>query len=177
MATNTQVSGYSAISQYLFQVSTLKNNAFYGGSLDNVHAKALLMVRKAFDWAVINNTASALTLNPYLYSLCGAKLQESIAIYNGGGGSVVPSPIPGGGGIIPYTLIHTVTLAESGSHTIQNSDWVNLLYLSPTFVINDTVYTLLNQYTYTSDGTFNFSLSSYTFQTGDIIASGGYKQA
>ncbi len=95
MATNTQVSGYAAISQYLFQVDTLKKNAFFGGGLDNVHAKALFMIRKAFDWGIANNVSTVDQLNPYVYSLCGAQLQKSIAIYNGNGGSPIPSPVAG----------------------------------------------------------------------------------
>ena len=179
MATNTQVSGYASICQYLYQVDALKQAAFNGGGLNNVHAKALLMVRKAFDWGVLHNISTVSQLNPYLYSLCGAQLQKSIAIYNGGTGGVVPSP-SGSGTYVPYPLEILITGTDANKTYYQSNDLIGLRGLK-TLSIRNTTFDLDESFLFnTSTGYINFVVpftgNSYILQDGDVIlANGTYK--
>lgn len=179
MATNTQVGGYAAICQYLFQVDALKKSALNGGGLDNVHAHALRVVRRAFDHLVDNNISTASTLNPYLYSLCGSKLQKSIAIFNGGTGGVVPSP-SGSGTYVPYPLGILITGTDANKTYYQSNDLIGLRGLK-TLSIRNSTFDLDESFSFdTSIGYINFVVpftsNSYTLQDGDVIlANGTYK--
>jgi len=176
MATNTQVNGYAKICQYLYQVDTLKKNAFNGGGLDNVHAKALYLVRKAFDWGIDQNISTVSEINPSLYSLCGAKLQKSIAIYSGGSGGVVPSP-SGSGSYEPYTLYHVVTAGEAGQTSISNTDWEGIQGFVNLIINQNPPFELNTSFTFNSaQGLINLDLSPgniYTLQEGDKLTSQG----
>ncbi len=179
MATNAQVSGYASICQYLFQVDTLKKAAFNGGGLDNIHAHALRVVRRAFDWGLDNNISTVSQLNPYLYSLCGAKLQQGIAIYNGGTGGVVPSPT-GSGSYLPYPLEILITGSDANKTFYQSNDLIGLKGLKNLSIRNQT-FDLDESFLFnTSTGIINFVVpftsNSYTLQDGDVIlANGTYK--
>ena len=178
MATNTQVNGYAKICQYLYQVDTLKKSAFNGGGLDNVHAKALYLVRKAFDWGLDQSISTVSEINPSLYSLCGAKLQKAISIYSGGSGGVVPSP-SGTGAYQPAYIDYTVSGMASPNTTITSltySDWEGLQGLTE-LSVNQQVFQLNVGFTFNSaQGEIEFDLSPgnvYYPQNGDVITANG----
>ena len=181
MATDTQVGGYAAICQYLYQVDTIKKAAFNGGGLNNVHAKALYLLRYAFDHLVEQGSSNSALLNPYLYSLCGAKLQESIYIYNNGTGGTVPSP-SGSGSLIMYPLNIPITGSGFEGETYYQSLDLQWLKGLNNLTIRNQSFDLDESFTFnTSTGLINFDLTTttgnkYTLQDGDIIlANGTYK--
>lgn len=178
MATNTQVNGYAKICQYLYQVDTLKKSAFNGGGLDNVHAKALYLVRKAFDWGLDQSISTVSEINPSLYSLCGTKLQQGIAIYSGGSGGVVPSP-SGSGSYQPSYIDYTVSGLDNPNITVtslQNDDWKGLMGLT-TLAVDQQVFQLNVGFTFSPvNGTINFDLSPgniYYPQNNSVITANG----
>lgn len=113
--------------------------------------------------------------NDFLYALCGGYAFQAQNILNLGGGGVVPTQ-PSSGGLSPYPIGVTISVGQSGVSTLQDSNWVGLVDLTLTAVINNTVFTYGSDYTFsTLTGTFNFSLSGYVFQTGDKFTTLAFK--
>lgn len=110
------------ISQYLWNDSIPKQNAFFNGSIDPRKAQQLYMERIALQYGINQNLINGTGQNPvplegvanYVYALCGAKLQLAIEILGtgDGGGGV----IPGGGG--NFTVYEYTTNAVEGTFTV-----------------------------------------------------------
>lgn len=99
---NTQdVIGIAKVSQYLWNDSIPKENAFFGGTIDPRKAIQLYMERKALEYAFDQDLANQEGTSMYVYALCGAKLPAAMEIIaNGSTGSTVI--IGGGGGVRQY---------------------------------------------------------------------------
>lgn len=109
-----------------------------------------------------------------LYAMCGGYAFEAQRVLNLGGAGIVGTTTSNTG-LSPYPIGHTITVAESNSSTLQNSEWIGLTDLNTTATINNNQFTYGVNYTFsTITGTFDFSLSGYLFQTGDVFATGGF---
>jgi len=94
--TPQDVVSIAEISQYLWNDSIPKQNAFFNGSIDPRKAQQLYLERKALQYGIDQSLTGLPGTSNYVYALCGAKLQLAIEILgNGNGGGGV---IPGGGG-------------------------------------------------------------------------------
>jgi hypothetical protein len=123
-----------------------------------------------------NSSDSTLTAtNDFLFALCGGYAFQAQDILNLGGGGVVPTQ-PSSGGLSPYPIGVTVSVGQSGVSTLQSSDWVGLVDINLTAVINNGVFTYGSDYTFnTLTGTFSFALCGYVFQTGDKFSTYAFK--
>ena len=102
------------ISQYLWNDSIQKQNAFFNGSIDPRKAQQLYLERKALQYGIDQSLSGIPGTSNYVYALCGAKLQLAIEILgNGNGGGGV---IPGGGG--NFSVFEYSNNATLGSFTI-----------------------------------------------------------
>ena len=135
MANPSQVVSIAKISQYLWNDSIPKENAFFGGTIDPRKAIQLYMERKALEYGISQNLVDGIGTNPatidgvsnYVYALCGAKLAlaNEIFVTGSSGGSVVPGG--GGQGVREYSKF-----AVAGTTSISFPDAINgtLLYAS-----------------------------------------------
>jgi hypothetical protein len=112
--TPQEVVSIAEISQYLWNDSIPKQNAFFNGTIDPRKAQQLYMERKALQYGIDQQLSGIPGTSNYVYALCGAKLQVAIEILGtgGGGGSV----IPGGGG--NFSVYEYSSNATAGSFTI-----------------------------------------------------------
>jgi hypothetical protein len=102
------------ISQYLWNDSIPKQNAFFNGSIDPRKAQQLYLERKALQYGIDEALSGLPGTSNYVYALCGAKLQLAIEILgNGNGGGGV---IPGGGG--NFSVFEYSTNAVEGTFTV-----------------------------------------------------------
>lgn len=112
--TPAQVVSIAEISQYLWNDSIPKQNAFFNGSIDPRKAQQLYLERKALQYGINQQLSGLPGTSNYVYALCGAKLQLAIEILGTGtgGGGV----IPGGGG--NFSVYEYSGNANVGSFTI-----------------------------------------------------------
>lgn len=112
--TPEQVVSIAEISQYLWNDSIPKQNAFFNGSIDPRKAQQLYMERKALQYGIEQQLSGIPGTSNYVYALCGSKLQVAIEILGTGtgGGGV----IPGGGG--NFSVYEYSNNANAGSFTI-----------------------------------------------------------
>ena len=119
--TPQEVVSIAEISQYLWNDSIPKQNAFFNGSIDPRKAQQLYMERKALQYGIDEALSGLPGTSNYVYALCGAKLQVAIEILgNGGGGGNV---IPGGGG--NFSVYEYSTNAVLGSFTVYFPEAIN----------------------------------------------------
>ena len=112
--TPQEVVSIAEISQYLWNDSIPKQNAFFNGSIDPRKAQQLYLERKALQYGIDQSLSGLPGTSNYVYALCGAKLQLAIEILgNGTGGGGV---IPGGGG--NFSVFEDSNNATLGSFTI-----------------------------------------------------------
>lgn len=112
--TPEQVVSIAEISQYLWNDSIPKQNAFFNGSIDPRKAQQLYLERKALQYGIDQDLSGLPGTSNYVYALCGAKLQLAIEILgNGGGGGNV---IPGGGG--NFSVFEYSTNAVEGTYIV-----------------------------------------------------------
>ena len=111
--TPQEVVSIAEISQYLWNDSIPKQNAFFNGSIDPRKAQQLYLERKALQYGIDQSLSGLPGTSNYVYALCGAKLQLAIEILgNGTGGGVIPG---GGGNFSVFEYSNNATL---GSFTI-----------------------------------------------------------
>lgn len=112
--TPQEVVSIAEISQYLWNDSIPKQNAFFNGSIDPRKAQQLYLERKALKYGIDQQLSGIPGTSNYVYALCGAKLQLAIEILGTGtgGGGV----IPGGGG--NFSVFEYSNNANAGSFTI-----------------------------------------------------------
>ena len=112
--TPQEVVSIAEISQYLWNDSIPKQNAFFNGSIDPRKAQQLYLERKALQYGIDQSLSGIPGTSNYVYALCGSKLQVAIEILGtgGGGGNV----IPGGGG--NFSVYEYTTNASLGSVTV-----------------------------------------------------------
>lgn len=109
----------------------------------------------------------------YLYSLCGGYAFEAQDILNLGGGGIVATSA-GNTGLTPYPISRIITAGEAGLMTLTDSNWIGLEDINQV-VINQSVYQYGVGFTFNSlIGRFDFTLSSYTLQEGDVLTSFGF---
>lgn len=127
MSTPSEVISIAKISEFLWNDSIPKENAFFGGTVDPRKAIQLYMEWKALQYGNDQNLADVQGVANYVYALCGAKLPlaNQILQAGSGGGSVVP----GGGG---YGVREYSKFAVEGTASISFPDAINtsLLYAS-----------------------------------------------
>lgn len=112
--TPEEVVSIAEISQYLWNDSIPKQNAFFNGSIDPRKAQQLYMERKALQYGIAEQLSGLPGVSNYVYALCGSKLQLANQILgNGSGGGGV---IPGGGG--NFSVYEYITNAVGGSFTV-----------------------------------------------------------
>lgn len=118
--TPQEVVSIAEISQYLWNDSIPKQNAFFNGSIDPRKAQQLYMERKALQYGIDQQLSGIPGTSNYVYALCGSKLQVAIEILGTGtgGGGV----IPGGGG--NFSVFEYSNNASAGSFTIYFPDAV-----------------------------------------------------
>jgi hypothetical protein len=112
--TPQEVVSIAEISQYLWNDSIPKQNAFFNGTIDPRKAQQLYMERKALQYGIDQQLSGIPGTSNYVYALCGSKLQLAIEILGTGtgGGGV----IPGGGG--NFSVYEYSGNATAGSFTI-----------------------------------------------------------
>ena len=112
--TPQEVVSIAEISQYLWNDSIPKQNAFFNGTIDPRKAQQLYMERKALQYGIDQQLSGIPGTSNYVYALCGSKLQLAIEILGTGtgGGGVIPG---GGGNFSVYEYSGNATL---GSFTI-----------------------------------------------------------
>lgn len=112
--TPQEVVSIAEISQYLWNDSIPKQNAFFNGSIDPRKAQQLYLERKALQYGINQSLSGIPGTSNYVYALCGSKLQVAIEILGTGtgGGGVIPG---GGGNFSVYEYSNNATL---GSFTI-----------------------------------------------------------
>lgn len=112
--TPEQVVSIAEISQYLWNDSIPKQNAFFNGSIDPRKAQQLYLERKALQYGIDQDLSGLPGTSNYVYALCGAKLQLAIEILGTGtgGGGV----IPGGGG--NFSVFEYSTNAVEGTYIV-----------------------------------------------------------
>ena len=112
--TPQEVVSIAEISQYLWNDSIPKQNAFFNGSIDPRKAQQLYLERKALQYGIDQSLSGIPGTSNYVYALCGSKLQVAIEILGTGtgGGGV----IPGGGG--NFSVFEYSNNASAGSFTI-----------------------------------------------------------
>ena len=112
--TPQEVVSIAEISQYLWNDSIPKQNAFFNGTIDPRKAQQLYMERKALQYGIDQQLSGIPGTSNYVYALCGSKLQLAIEILGTGtgGGGVIPG---GGGNFSVYEYSSNATL---GSFTI-----------------------------------------------------------
>lgn len=112
--TPQEVVSIAEISQYLWNDSIPKQNAFFNGSIDPRKAQQLYLERKALQYGINQSLSGIPGTSNYVYALCGSKLQVAIEILGTGtgGGGV----IPGGGG--NFSVYEYSNNANAGSFTI-----------------------------------------------------------
>jgi hypothetical protein len=112
--TPQEVVSIAEISQYLWNDSIPKQNAFFNGSIDPRKAQQLYLERKALQYGVDQQLTGLPGTSNYVYALCGSKLQLAIEILGTGtgGGGVIPG---GGGNFSVYEYSGNATV---GSFTI-----------------------------------------------------------
>lgn len=169
------------ISQSLWSCTLLQQNALNNGSLNINQGRDIVLMLENYGLAygIANNLAGVDGVNNYVYQLIGGNLAQSQELLSSGSGGVVPTP-SGGSGTGTYYPINIVVAAGdiSGTYTLTNVDWKNLISLSPSAILNDSPQTLNSNYSYNViSGTFDFSLSSYQPQVGDTFATFGFKTA
>ena len=118
--TPQEVVSIAEISQYLWNDSIPKQNAFFNGSIDPRKAQQLYLERKALKYGIDQQLSGIPGTSNYVYALCGSKLQVAIEILGTGtgGGGV----IPGGGG--NFSVFEYSNNASAGSFTIYFPDAV-----------------------------------------------------
>ena len=116
--TPQEVVSIAEISQYLWNDSIPKQNAFFNGSIDPRKAQQLYLERKALKYGIDQQLSGIPGTSNYVYALCGSKLQVAIEILGTGtgGGGV----IPGGGG--NFSVFEYSNNASAGSFTIYFPD-------------------------------------------------------
>ena len=112
--TPQEVVSIAEISQYLWNDSIPKQNAFFNGSIDPRKAQQLYLERKALQYGINQSLSGIPGPSNYVYALCGSKLQVAIEILGTGtgGGGVIPG---GGGNFSVFEYSNNATL---GSFTI-----------------------------------------------------------
>lgn len=163
------------ISQSLWSCTLLQQNAFNNGanSMNNGRDIVLMLENYGLAYAIDNNLDGVAGLNNYVYQLIGGNLGQSQQLYASGSGGIVPTPSGGGGGLTPYSIDITVTLAESGVGYIQRTELEGIQYLVTLFLLNQ-VFQLNTDFTYNSaQGKITFT--NYTVQTGDHITGDSFK--
>lgn len=112
--TPQEVVSIAEISQYLWNDSIPKQNAFFNGSIDPRKAQQLYLERKALQYGINQSLSGIPGTSNYVYALCGSKLQVAIEILGTGtgGGGVIPG---GGGNFSVFEYSNNATL---GSFTI-----------------------------------------------------------
>ena len=126
--TPQDVVSIAEISQYLWNDSIPKQNAFFNGSIDPRKAQQLYLERKALQYGIDQSLSGIPGTSNYVYALCGAKLQLAIEILgNGNGGGGV---IPGGGG--NFSVFEYSTNAVLGTFTQGNNIGAILTSGTPT---------------------------------------------
>jgi hypothetical protein len=120
-----------------------------------------------------SSNADLTAMSNQLFAMCGGYAFEAQRVLNLGGGGIVATT-PAGSGLTPFPISHVVTVGESGSMTISSTAWVGLEDINQV-VINQSVFQVGYQFTFNPlSGVFDFSLTGYTLQTGDIITSFGF---
>lgn len=162
------------ICQYLYTVSDYKQSVFFNGTIDPRRNMQLYMERKALEYGNDQSLEGLTGATNYVYTLLGAQLQRANEILSAGSGGIVVPPSSGGGGLTPFPINVTISAGQAGVSTLQDSDWIGLQDINQV-VINQSVYQSGYQFTFSSiTGTFDFSLSGYILQEGDVVTSLGF---
>jgi len=149
-----------------------------GKEKDKYFPRKLYMARKGVDWLASNGSTDATLKGKqgYMVAMCGKYIAEAKGILAIGSTGTTVSAIYGNGTILmPYPINLTVTSGQAGVSTISNSSWVGISGIN-TVVINGVNYQSGVGFTFNSGtGVFDFSLTPYTLQTGDVITALGFK--
>jgi hypothetical protein len=178
ISTSTKLQ-YADIACYL-SANDYEQNRYYNWVDERKRVRTIYIFKKTlkyFQTAYSTTSAYQNTLG-YLYSLIGNWVGQASVVSGTPGGTI---PTIAGlvvAGYTPYPLNIIVAPSQAGSHTISAvnaSDWQGLVLFTEC-TINQSVYQLGSDFTYNSTtGVFDFSLSGYTFQTGDKFSCNAYK--
>lgn len=178
MPTAATTTALAQISEYLWVVQIGKDNAFNSGSINNGRDTVLYMERKALQYGIDQSLSGLTGVNNYVYSLIGAKLQLANQVLANGSGGVVPTPSGGGGAYNPYPIYITLVSGNISGTTIKaltQPDWYGLSGFAYAF-INNNQFALDTNFTYNIlTGIFDFALTPYTPQVGDIFTVQAFK--
>lgn len=178
MAAPSTVTALADISQSLWTVQLAQSNAFNGGAMGMNQGRDLVLYVQNYALAngIENDRAGVRGVSSNVYRLCGSKLGEAQELLSSGSGGIVPSPSGGNTSTLYYPINVTLTSGDISGMTIVNTDWKNLVQLSPNMILNDVPFTLNVNYSYgILNGVFDFTLSSYTPQVGDTVSTFGFK--
>lgn len=123
------------------------------------------------------NDSTLTATSNFLFSICGGYAFEAERILNLGGGGIVATTA-GNPGITPYPIYITLASGNISGTTIKaliQSDWYGLSGFAFSF-INNNQFALNTNFTYnTLTGIFDFALTPYTPQVGDIFTVQAFK--
>lgn len=167
------------ISQSLWSCTLLQQNALNNGALSMNRGRDIVLMVENYGLAygIANNLAGLNGVNNYVYQLIGGNLAQSQELLSSGSGGIVPTPSGGNTSTFYYPINIVVAAGDiSGTYTITNPNWANLVQISPSCILDDTPQTLATNYTYNIvSGTFDFSLSLFQPQVGTTFSTFGFK--